>query len=287
MSPKVLFALAAAAISLSLNAVAADPQFHPTIFAPGVISGPANDASPAFSPDGKTVYFSRGGGVLDGSWGGRVFKESGGNLWKVQKQGVGWGDPARLPEIINRSTAIFSPAVVADYSLYFMEATMTTKFRLYRSQYKNGAYQEPEPLPFSGGVFSDVDPVVSPDESFMVFPSTRPPVNGGGNHALFIVFRKAGRWGEPTLLEPGNASPSSDQIEARLSPDHRMLYFSSDRTMPIAFPRTQKEAERDQQRIQEWDNGLLNIWQVDLSPWLDPEGRIHGIRLRSISVSEP
>ncbi|CAN5733068.1 hypothetical protein BH11MYX1_BH11MYX1_14560 [soil metagenome] len=30
-----------------------------TVFAPGVISGPAHEASPAFTPDGKTVYFSR------------------------------------------------------------------------------------------------------------------------------------------------------------------------------------------------------------------------------------
>lgn len=38
MSPKVLFALAVPAISLSLNSVVADPQFHPTIFGPGVIN---------------------------------------------------------------------------------------------------------------------------------------------------------------------------------------------------------------------------------------------------------
>ena len=202
MSPKFLFTLAAIAIALPFHAAAADPPFHPAVFAPGVISGPANEASPAFSPDGKTVYFSRGGAimvsrlapgrwskpqiasfsgqwrdtepamapdgsflifassrpaadggsVLDGSWGGHIYKGSGGNLWKVQRQGAGWSPYTRLPAIINRSTAIFSPAVVADYSLYFMEATMTTKFRLYRSQYKNGTYQEPEPLPFSTGV---------------------------------------------------------------------------------------------------------------------------------------
>jgi hypothetical protein len=31
----------------------------PEIFAPGVISGPANDGSPTFSPDGKTLFFTR------------------------------------------------------------------------------------------------------------------------------------------------------------------------------------------------------------------------------------
>src|SRR5579859_1318669 len=32
----------------------------PQIFAPGVISGPASERAPAFSPDGATVYFMRG-----------------------------------------------------------------------------------------------------------------------------------------------------------------------------------------------------------------------------------
>lgn len=36
----------------------------PQIFAPGVISGPANDGSPAFSPDGSTIFFTR----TNGNW---------------------------------------------------------------------------------------------------------------------------------------------------------------------------------------------------------------------------
>ena len=31
----------------------------PQVFAPGVVSGPANDGSPAFSPDGNTIFFTR------------------------------------------------------------------------------------------------------------------------------------------------------------------------------------------------------------------------------------
>src|SRR6202046_1057140 len=31
----------------------------PQIFAPGVVSGPANDGSPAFSPDSNTIFFTR------------------------------------------------------------------------------------------------------------------------------------------------------------------------------------------------------------------------------------
>jgi WD40-like Beta Propeller Repeat len=31
----------------------------PRLFAPGIVSGPADDLSPAFAPDGKSVYFTR------------------------------------------------------------------------------------------------------------------------------------------------------------------------------------------------------------------------------------
>src|SRR5579864_1197700 len=40
--------------------VAQGADNSPRLFAPGVISGPADDLSPAFTPDGKTVFFTRG-----------------------------------------------------------------------------------------------------------------------------------------------------------------------------------------------------------------------------------
>jgi Tol biopolymer transport system component len=36
-----------------------NPSSWAQIFAPGVVSGPANDGSPAFSPDGNTIFFTR------------------------------------------------------------------------------------------------------------------------------------------------------------------------------------------------------------------------------------
>src|SRR5580658_7735329 len=41
----------------------AESANSPKLFAPGVVSGPADDLSPAFTPDGKTVYFARGNGA--------------------------------------------------------------------------------------------------------------------------------------------------------------------------------------------------------------------------------
>jgi hypothetical protein len=127
---------------------------------------------------------------------------------------------------------------------------------------KAGQFQTPElilsPL---DATYSDVDEAVAPDESFMVFCSSRPPAE---NMDLFIVFRKNGKWDQPIRLSAPTNGPGSE-TEARLSPDHQTLYFSSDRVIPVSFPRTQDAAKKELQRMQSWDNGLYNIWSVSIS----------------------
>ena len=293
------------------------------IFAPGVISGPANDAVPAFTPDGNTVYFTRShtilvshrvgdrwsepevapfsgrwgdsepalspdgailifasnrpavepGLPLDGEWGfpnRRTFKANGANLWRVERQANGWGPPVRLPDIVNRGTAVWEPSIVADGSLYFMDAHVPGRFRLYRSQYKDGHYQEPELLNFNDGAWSDVDATVAPDESFLVFSSNRPPVEGTDHHELFIAFRTADGWGQLTHLGALVNAPPADNVNPRLGADHHTLYFTSGRTLASTFPRTPATLAADLRRASSWNNGATNIWYVDLAPWLKP-----------------
>jgi hypothetical protein len=60
----------------------------PQIFAPGVVSGPANDGSPAFSPDGKTIFFTR----TNGNWEAILESHKTG-----AKTGSGWSKPVLAP----------------------------------------------------------------------------------------------------------------------------------------------------------------------------------------------
>jgi Tol biopolymer transport system component len=291
----------------------------PTIFE---LSGPLHDLSPAFTPDGRTVYFTQGspaastivvshlagecwstpvvapfsgawrdfepamspdgaylifvsnrpkaGSVaqpLDAFYQGKEQPGGGGNFWRVTRQGTGWSEAVRLPDIVNRTTGTFSPAIARDGSLYFMEPdAKTSDFRLYRAAFRDGAYQTPEPLPFSDGTFRDVDPAIAPDESFIIFSSNRPPAK---DLDLFIAFQREGRWSAPEHMGMTVNAAGSD-IEARLSPDARTLYFSSTRVTPVTYPRSIDAAPRDLLRLRAWDNGLANIWRVDLSPWLPP-----------------
>lgn len=56
----------------------------PQVFAPGAISGPAHDASPAFTPDGLKVYFSRG-------------NTSSTTILVSHRQGSSWSQPGIAP----------------------------------------------------------------------------------------------------------------------------------------------------------------------------------------------
>ncbi|MGM9484847.1 hypothetical protein ACS5PN_26880 [Roseateles sp. NT4] len=221
-------------------------------------SGRWKDQEPALSPDGRYMIFvsnrpvEEGGAPLDGLFMGRKWIGGGGNLWRIDRSSTGWTEPRRLPDVINSGSSIFAPSVAADGTLYFMKATEDGKhFRIYASQ-RNAAgdYASPELLPFSDDRYTDVDPVVSADQKFMVFGSNRPPAAGID---LFIVFRQEGRWGVPRHLGTVINSPGSD-AEPRLSPDEKTLYFSSDRRKP--------------KLIADWNNGNYNIWRVPMEPLL-------------------
>lgn len=233
-------------------------------------SGIWSDMEPALSPDGSFLVFASsrpieaGGAPIDGAFGGRLEPGGGGNLWRVDRKGAGWGAPHRLPATVNEGTNVFAPAVLRDGSLLFMRPDPSTgRFRLFRSQWDGRTYLGAVPLPFSTGAVSDVDPAADPDERFIVFGSGRPPAVGVD---LFIVRRDGATWSEPTHLGPIVNAPGSD-AEPRLSPDGRRLYFSSERIDEAVVPRSAAQAARDAQAAASWNNGLYNIWSTDLTAW--------------------
>lgn len=240
--------LASGLFFVSILAVAQQPSIvtaAPEIFAPGAISGPANDGAPTFAPDGNTLYFARAnnswGFILEshkiagkwqqptvapfsGQWSdqqpaispdgqrlvfvsmrtpatspatGMILGRSAA-IWEVDKVGSGWSEPKRLPDTVNLSPRVFKPSMAADGSLYFMAQTADAKtWRLYRSQYRDGSYLKAEPLSFSDGIHTDVDPQIAPDESFLIFSSAGRAAKDDSHEHLYIIF-KAAPTGEPS-----------------------------------------------------------------------------------------
>ncbi len=298
---------------------------HPRLFAPAVVSGAADDMSPAFTPGGKTVFFTRGnasgsmilvshlvngewsapviapfsgrwndlepamapdgsflvfasnrptdGGMkpIDGNFDGKVFPAMGGNLWRTDRQGTGWGEPKRLPDTINTDTGTFSPSVASDGSIYFMRpAKANGHFALFRSQCRASSYEPAELIGAGDDTTEDVDPAVAPDESFIVYSSNHPDLRD--QKRLRISFRENGKWGTPIDLGD-EVNEEGSNIEARLGSDHTTLYFSTNTVPPLSFPRSQEQAQGALEQMQIWADGRENIWYVSLMPWLEKRAR--------------
>jgi Tol biopolymer transport system component len=242
----------------------ADGQWGIPQIAP--FSGEWNDMEPAMAPDGSFLVFvsDRPDGEarkpVEGFFNGKP--QNGGRLWRVERNQEKWGEPVLLPAAVNTNTSIFAPSVANDGSLYFMTTdAVTGRFRLYRSQFEGDRYGPAIALPFSDGSVSDVDPAVAPDESFLIFGSGQNKARGMD---LFIVFREGDGWSRPVYLGDDVSTPLSD-AEPRLSADGSQLYFSSERTVPVTFPRTAERATTEIARMEAWDNGLYNIWKAPLN----------------------
>jgi len=233
-------------------------------------SGRWSDIELAMAPDGSYMIFASNrpatpdGKPLNGCWNGQHYPQAGGNLWRVDRKGDGWGEPHRLPDLVNSGSSIFSPAITADGSLYFMKPVADTgKFHIYRAAYRNGQFESPIPVSFSAAdTISDVDCTVAPDESFLIFSSRRPPAK---KMDLFFVTRVNGKWSEP--VDMGDEVNRSYCNEARLSPDHRTLYFSSGYLPSVTYP-SDPATTKQALLHSEWETGASNIWFIPLDRWL-------------------
>ena len=317
--PKLALALATVMPMFMLGQSPSSPPVQ--IFAPGVISGPANDGSPTFSPDEKTLFFTRyaahwsvilQSSLKDGRWSEPVVAPFSGqwpdsapawspdgkyivfvstrpkkplgeapksgapiaglasNLWRVDRTASGWSEATRLPDEVNISDTIYKPSVAANGDVFLTLIGPGAAKSIYLSRWQNGVYQHATLLPFSDGAKLDVDPEVAPDESYLVFSSAG-RLDGDSHERLFLVKREGDRWGAPTLIRYQNDTTrygASTDNEPKLGRDGSTLYFSSDRTDPVHFPRSKIEAELDLDRLNVWDNSNSNIWMFSLKSLL-------------------
>ncbi|MFC5742058.1 PD40 domain-containing protein [Dyella tabacisoli] len=293
----------------AVASVAANDTVTPTLFAPGVISGPDDEGAAAFTPDGNTVYFMRSVGddwailesqrtgmhwskprpasfsghwrdldpamATDGSYlvfvsnrpasgdgspidsvrGTHRSPGQGMNLWRVSRQGKGWGVPVRLPDTVNTCSMTFAPSIAADGSLYYIGCGPDNSLRLKHAAYRDGRYQSPELVAMGDADVQIRDPAIAPDQSFMVVSIQRAPKQP---YRLAIAFATPQGWSVPQDLGD-EVNAGTHAMGAQIGPDHRTLYFYSDRRVPGENA--------------DWNQHGDNLWQVSLTPWLDAQAK--------------
>ena len=178
---------------------------------------PFNEGA-VFSPDGKRLYFAS--------------KGSGQNPYFVEKKGEGWSEPTfinlvtRFPEI----KYVYFPTITSKNTLYFLGylEEQWANIGIYRSEFIDGEYTKPELLPASintKGNMRNWTPYIAPDESYLIFCSTRDlPKSDQGD--LYICFMKPnGSWTEPINM---GESINSERMERfpSVTPDGKYLFYT-------------------------------------------------------------
>ncbi|MCF8298805.1 MAG: hypothetical protein K9J13_14750, partial [Saprospiraceae bacterium] len=125
------------------------------------------------------------------------------NIWEMNLIDSVWDKPKPL-EINNNSNYMY-PTIAKNGNIYFFSDfnSMSSGLDIFLSEYKNGKYEKPKALkePINT-IYHDFDPYISPDESFLIFSSTRYKKVGTGD--LYITYNLGnGKWSDAIKLGKG------------------------------------------------------------------------------------
>lgn len=170
---------------------------------------------PAFSPDGKYLYFSTSKGKKDIKFY---------SLWRIKKIRDGWSDPDPVFDIGGDSIWEFHPAITSDGSLYFCNwDNKNLTGNIYMSLCDTNKCSEPVRIgnPISSS-YSDVNPFISPEGGYLIFVSNRP--GGFGDYDRYISYKNNdGTWTSPRNLGPEFNTKDSDS-DMDISPDGKFIF---------------------------------------------------------------
>ncbi len=183
------------------------------------------DDVPCFQPDGRRLYFLSNRPSVPG---GRLTGE---RLWCIDLDDAGTVEPRLLADAVGGLDIHWQFSVPRDGTIYFgaTDADGLGMGDIYVTRMVEGAYAAPENLGAPvNSAHSEGSPFVTPDESMLLFASSRRDDSMGGSD-LYVSFRdRQGRWTRPRNLGPPANSPENDHCP-RLSPDGKYLFFISHR----------------------------------------------------------
>jgi hypothetical protein len=151
------------------------------------------------------------------------------NIWRVEITDSGWGERAPLSSPVNTSYDESFASEAADQNLYFFSRRPGGKGRsdLYMCTFKEGTCTDPVNLGLLNTEYDEWDPFIAPDESYLIFCSTKP--GGFGRDDFYISFKsESGGWIRPLNMGEEINSPGSEN-RPYVTRDGRYFFFTSTR----------------------------------------------------------
>jgi Tol biopolymer transport system component len=229
-------------------------------------SGRYSDLEPAFSPDGKKLFFASNR-PLQGDGPPKDF-----DIWYVEQTAEGWSGPKNAGAAVNTSADEFYPSVARNGNLYFTAAYKTAigKEDIFCSAWKDGAYQPPVNLGDSvNSKLYEFNAYIDADEKMIIFTAYgRSDDMGRGD--LYISYRLPnGQWSAAKNMGPAVNSAALDYCPA-LSPDGQYFYFTSERKGGDFYFRKPLNYAQLLEKTQGNGNGQGDIYRIKAAAVLEP-----------------
>lgn len=227
-------------------------------------SGKYSDLEPAFSPDGKKLFFASTRPV-DSTDSSKDF-----DIWYVEIQKNGqWSSPRHTGDSVNSAGNEFYPSVAQNGNLYITASLPDSKGKedIYLCKYINGQYSKPVSLDttINSNLF-EFNAYIAPDESYIIFSSFgRQDGYGGGD--LYISKKQSN--GEWTKAQNMGEKINSEKLDycPFVDFEQKFLYFTSEKTH-INNPASEKMTYKKLTEIlQQPKNGQGDIYVVSMEKY--------------------
>jgi hypothetical protein len=227
------------------------PGDEPKVFARGRVSVDGkNSHALEFSPDGRMLIFSRYPDRTSfrmvrgkGGWSQpektsftgkevsfdaslkRLFYYDGADLFWVRYGDDGFSAATRLNAKINTGETAYYPCITARGNLFFSRNSKWDQGRIMTAQPEGDDFAQPVDLGDSVNRGGASHGFVAPDESYLLFNSTR--AGSYTQNDIWISFRKEdGSWMAPVNLGPRINRDAVAVLCPTVSPDGKYLFFT-------------------------------------------------------------
>lgn len=230
-------------------------------------SGKYFDLEPFFSLDGLTLYFVSTRPEDSTSNEAKDF-----DIWYVERETLKskWSEAKNLGSPINTEHGEFYPSLAENGNFYFTRdnPTLGRKDDLYVSEFINGTYSEPQPLPDTiNSEGYEYNAFIASDESYILFGSYNRK-DGFGSGDMYISHHSENGWTQAKNL--GNKI-NTDKMDYCPFVLDDTLYFTSKLDSTNTNFESSLSIEELLNEFNRYDNGSSRLYKVNLKAILTKE----------------